>query len=236
MNELLWLGFVVLDMALVVLVLRFFGKSGLFALVVFNLILCNIQVLKLVSLFGFNTTLGNVLYASVFLSANLLVEFYGRQAANKALVLGFCTLLMATAYMQISLLFIPAADDFAQPHLQAIFDFLPRLALASLCAYAVSQVVNVRIFAWLKRKNQERRLWLRNLSSSLIGQVLDSLVFVAIAFVNVFSWEVLLQIFITTFAIKALVILLDTPFFYLARYMLRHWPPPDLKEKQTASV
>lgn len=227
MNELLWLGFVLLDMTLVVLIFRFFGKPGLFALVVFNLILCNIQVLKLVSLFGANTTLGNVLYASVFLSANLLVEFYGRKAAQKAVALGFCTLLMATAYMQISLYFVPAADDFAQPHLEAIFGFLPRLALASLAAYLVSQVVNVFLFAWLKNKTSGRKLWLRNLVSSLSAQALDSVVFVAIAFAGVFSMPVLWQIFVTTFIVKAVVILLDTPFFYLARYVLRKYPPVD---------
>lgn len=228
MNELLWLGFALLDMILVVVILRFFGRAGLFALVVFNLILCNIQVLKLVSLFGLNTTLGNVLYASVFLSANLLVEFYGKEEARKAIALGFCALLMATVYMQISLLFTPAPDDFAQPHLEAIFGFLPRLALASLAAYVVSQVVNVHLFAWLKGKTGGRALWLRNLSSSLSAQALDSLVFVAIAFMGVFTMDVLLQIFITTFIVKALVILLGTPFFYLARRILRYSPPPDL--------
>ena len=231
MNELLWLGFVLLDMTLVVLIFRYFGKPGLFALVVFNLILCNIQVLKLVDLFGVSTTLGNVLYASVFLSTNLLVEFYGPKAGQKAVALGFCTLLMACAYMQISLYFTPAAQDFAQPHLEAIFGFLPRLALASLAAYLCGQLLNVFLFAWLKRKSKGRWLWLRNLSSSLSAQALDSVVFVAIAFSGVFSMEVLWQIFITTFIVKAVVIVFDTPFFYLARHMLRKHPPEDIQTK-----
>ncbi len=235
MNEFLWFGFVVLDMSLVVVILRFFGKPGLFALIVFNLILCNIQVLKLVSLFGLDTTLGNVLYASVFLSANLLTEFYGKKVAQRAVVLGFCTLLMATAYMQISLHFVPSANDFAQPHLEAIFGLLPRLTLASLCAYVVSQAVNIWLFAWIKLLSGGRCLWLRNLVSSLSAQLLDSLIFVAIAFINVFNNQVLISIFVTTFIIKAIVVVLDTPFFYLARLLVRRHPPHDLRAEDAYS-
>ena len=66
MNELLWIGFIFIDLSLALVIFRFFGRSGLFALIVFNLLLCNIQVLKTVEMFGLTTTLGNILYASVF--------------------------------------------------------------------------------------------------------------------------------------------------------------------------
>jgi len=205
MNELLWLGFAVMDLSLVLIIYRFFGKAGLFGLIVFNLILCNIQVLKTIELFGMTTTLGNILYASVFLSTDMLSEFYGKKEAKKAVYLGFVVLLMAVVYMQLALKFVPAADDFAQPHLEAIFGFLPRIALGSMAAYIVSQLNDVYIFH------------LRNNASTLLSQFLDSSVFCFVALWGLFPFEVWVEILFTTYLFKVIVAVMDTPFLYMAR-------------------
>ncbi|MGE4293486.1 MAG: queuosine precursor transporter [Desulfovibrio sp.] len=217
MNELLWIGFALLDLSLVLLVYRFFGRTGLFGLVVFNLILCNIQVLKTVELFGFTATLGNVLYASVFLSTDILSEKYGRKAAQKAVLLGFVTLVMTTVYMQIALRFVPAPGDFAQPSLETLFGFLPRVALGSVCAYLVSQFHDVWAFHAIKARTGGRHLWLRNNASTLVSQFLDSSIFCLIAFWGEFETAVFLEILGTTYVFKLFVAIADTPFIYLAR-------------------
>ncbi|WP_320006728.1 queuosine precursor transporter [Maridesulfovibrio sp.] len=217
MNELLWLGFAVMDLSLVLVIYRFFGKTGLYGLIVFNLILCNIQVLKTIELFGMTTTLGNILYASVFLSTDILSEFYGKKEAKKAVYLGFVVLLMAVVYMQLALKFVPAADDFSQPHLEAIFGFLPRIALGSMAAYIVSQLNDVYIFHLLKDKMGERHLWLRNNASTLLSQFLDSSVFCLVALWGLFPFDVWVEILFTTYLFKAIVAVMDTPFLYLVR-------------------
>ncbi|MDC7217514.1 MAG: queuosine precursor transporter [Spirochaetales bacterium] len=217
MNELLWLGFAVMDLSLVLVIYRFFGKIGLFGLIVFNLILCNIQVLKTIELFGMTTTLGNILYASVFLSTDMLSEFYGKKEAKKAVYLGFVVLVMAVVYMQLALMFTPAADDFAQPHLEAIFGFLPRIALGSMAAYIVSQLNDVYVFHLLKDKMGERHLWLRNNASTLLSQFLDSSVFCFVALWGLFPFEVWVEILFTTYLFKVIVAVMDTPFLYMAR-------------------
>ena len=125
MNELLWVGFALLDLILVLVVYRLFGRVGMYALITFNLIVCNVQVLKTIDLFGITTTLGNILYASVFLSTDILSEFHGKSHAKRGVLLGFVILVMTTIYMQLALRFIPGADDWVQPHLEAIFGFLP---------------------------------------------------------------------------------------------------------------
>ncbi|WP_291329146.1 queuosine precursor transporter [Desulfovibrio sp. UCD-KL4C] len=217
MNELLWIGFALLDLSLVLVIYKFFGKTGLFGLIVFNLILCNIQVLKIIQLFGMTTTLGNVLYASVFLSTDILSEFHGKKEAQKAVFLGFMILVMAVVYMQLALLFTPSADDFAQPHLEVLFGFLPRLALGSLCAYLISQLSDVYIFHKIKDKYGERHLWLRNNASTLLSQLIDSATFCFIALWGVFPTDVWLEIFFTTYLFKVIVAVMDTPFIYVAR-------------------
>ncbi|WP_022662209.1 queuosine precursor transporter [Paucidesulfovibrio longus] len=217
MNELLWIGFALMDLTLVLIIYRFFGRIGLFGLVVFNLILCNIQVLKTVELFGFTATLGNVLYASVFLSTDILSEKYGRKAAQKAVLLGFVTLVMTAVYMQIALRFVPAPGDFAQPSLETLFGFLPRVALGSLCAYLVSQFHDVWAFHFIKERTSGRHLWLRNNASTLVSQFLDSAIFCLIAFWGQFETSVFLEILGTTYVFKLFVAIADTPFIYLAR-------------------
>lgn len=219
MNELLWMGFLLLDLALVLAVYRFFGRVGLFGLIVFNLILCNIQVLKLVELFGFTTTLGNVLYASVFLSTDILSEKYGKKEAQKAVLLGFTALVMATVYMQIALRFTPSEADFAQDSLSTIFGFLPRIAIGSLAAYFVSQMHDVWAFHFWKQRTGGKHLWLRNNLSTLVSQMLDTMIFCSIAFwgdpnipAPVF-WDIVL----TTYLFKIIVGLADTPFLYIAK-------------------
>lgn len=216
-NEMLWVGFALFDLTMVVVLHRLFGKAGLYGLIVFNLILCNVQVLKTVQLFGLTTTLGNVLYASVFLATDMLGELYGKAEARRGVLLGFTVLVLATVYMQIALTFTPTADDFAQPHLEAIFGVLPRIALASMAAYLVSQLHDVWAFHFWKSRTGDSMLWLRNNASTLVSQLLDSSIFCVIAFWGVFPGPVLLEIMFTTYAFKSFVALLDTPFLYLAR-------------------
>lgn len=216
-NEFLWLGFALLDLSVAVALFRLFGRSGLFALIVFNLVLCNIQVLKTVELFGMTTTLGNVLYASVFLATDLLSEFYGKEEAKRGVLLGFATLVMAAVYMQIALHFTPSAEDFAQPHLAVIFGFMPRVAVASLAAYLVSQYHDVWAFHAIRERTGEGRLWLRNNASTMFSQLLDSVIFCFIAFAGVFPWSVFWEILFTTYLMKLIVAMLDTPFIYLAK-------------------
>ncbi|OBQ46655.1 queuosine precursor transporter [Halodesulfovibrio spirochaetisodalis] len=217
MNEVLWISFAITDLCIALMLYRFFGRIGLFAVIVFNLLLCNLQVLKTVELFGLTTTLGNILYAGVFLATDMLSEFYGKREAQKGVLLGFITLVLMTVYMQVALHFSPAADDFAQPHLEAIFGFLPRVAVASMLAYLASQTHDVWAFHFWKAKTNGKMLWLRNNASTLASHVIDSGIFCLIAFYGVFPTAVLVEIMITTVLFKAFVSVLDTPFIYLAK-------------------
>jgi uncharacterized integral membrane protein (TIGR00697 family) len=224
-NEILWIGFALLDLTAVLMAFRFFGRAGLLAMIVFSLLICNIQVIKTVQLFGITTTLGNVLYASVFLTTDILGEFYGKKAAKQGVLLGFSALILVTVYMQIALYFTPATDDFAQPHLQAIFGFMPRIATGSMVAYLVSQWHDVWAFHLLKSWTKGRYLWLRNNGSTLISQALDSLVFCTIAFWGVFETSVWIQIVLSTYLMKSIMGVMDTPFIYLARRIHRKNAP-----------
>ena len=224
MNELLWLGFALGSLGLVLVVLRFFGREGLMAFIAAAIILCNLQVIKLTTLFGITVTLGNVLYGAIFFCTDLLNEVYGKRVARRGVMLGFISMLFFTAVSQLALLFSTAPDPWAeqvQAAMQTIYGFMPRLALASLVAYLLSQLHDVWAFSWWRRRTQGRKLWLRNNMSTAVSQLMDSAVFCTIAFVGVVSREHFLQILVTTYVIKVLVALLDTPFIYLGRVIAR---------------
>ena len=220
-NELLWFILALIDFTSLLFVFRIFGRNGLYAGIAISIILCNIQVLKIVEMFGLTATLGNILYGSIFLSTDILSELYGEKAARKGVWLGFYALIFTTIVMQLALLFEPAPDDFIHPALEQIFNFLPRVAAASIIAYVISQHHDVWLFGLLKAKTKGRYLWLRNNLTTMISQLIDTLIFTTIAFWGIFPTEIFIEIIITTYLFKRMIAIIDTPFIYLARKIAR---------------
>lgn len=214
-NEVLWLVMLLANFMLILVAYRLWGEAGLLVWIALAGVVANVQVTKTVMLFGMTATLGNIVYASSFLATDILSERYGKKAAQRGVALGFFSVLVVTFLMQIALVFSPAPSDTMQPALQEVFGALPRIVLASLIAYLVSQLHDVWAFQFWKERFP-RHLWLRNIMSTIVSQLLDTLVFVAIAFIGVFPGVVILQILLTTYLLKALVALLDTPCIYLA--------------------
>lgn len=206
------------NFSMILLFFRLFGKIGLFLWVPIACIVANIQVVKLVDLFGMSATLGNIVYASSFLVTDILSELYGKKEATKAVKAGFLSLLAMTGLMSLALAFTPAADDFAQESLSTIFAIMPRIAGASLLAYLVSMTHDVWAYDfWRKRFPADRWMWLRNNASTMISQLLDSTLFTLVAFAGLYPGNVLWQIFWTTYLLKWVVAAADTPFLYVAR-------------------
>ncbi|MDX8291714.1 queuosine precursor transporter [Metabacillus indicus] len=217
-NELLWIGFAFINFIIVLLFYKLFGKSGLFVWIGFSTVAANLQVVKTIEIFGLTATMGNIMYGTAFLVTDIINEKYGEKEAKKAVWLGFATLISLTVIMQGVLMFQPDETDFAQGALKTIFDMIPRIAIGSLAAFIISQYTDVAIYSWLRRKfPSDRLLWVRNNGSTMISQLLDTLIFTSIAFLGVYPFDIWIQIFITTYLIKFVVAIIDTPFAYLAK-------------------
>ena len=222
-NELFWLALLLANFLLILVVYRWFGATGLYAWTVLAVIVANIQVVKTIELFGLTATLGNIAYAGSFLVTDILSENYGSRAARRAVSFGFLAIIGFTVLMNLALLFTPSAQDFAHGSMVTIFSFLPRIAAASLVAYAVSQLHDVWAYAfWRKIFPGDRTIWVRNNLSTLVSQLLDSLVFTLAAFAGVFPPGILLEILLTTYVLKVIVAAADTPLVYLAARWYRH--------------
>lgn len=150
-NELFGVATFLVTFILMVVMYRMFGKQGLLAWVAIGTIIANIQVIKTIEIFGISATLGNVMFASIYLATDILNDIYGRKVAKRAVWLGFSSTLVMIIVMQMSLHFIPAPEDTAQNAFHAIFDVVPRIALGSIVAYIIGQHVDVFIFSLIKK-------------------------------------------------------------------------------------
>ncbi len=220
-NEILWFLFLLIDFSLSLLAIYIFGKKALYVIIASDIIICNIQVIKTIELFGLVSTLGNILYASIFLATDLLSEIYGKKDARRGVWLGFYALIFMTISMQLALQFTPHSSDFSHDALNTIFGFIPRITIASIIAYLVSQNHDVWAFHFWKNKTHGKFLWLRNNVSTWVSQAIDSILFVFIAFYGVFEFSIILQILFTTYIIKLIVAVLDTPIIYLGRWVIK---------------
>ena len=221
-NESLWLVLLLANFFAIIMSYRFFGKTGLYIWIPISTILANIQVLKMVDLLSIGVTLGNITYASSFLVTDILSENYGKKAARKAVFIGFFSLAATVIIMNIALNFTPNEFDFIQESLNNIFAILPRIAFASLIAYGVSQLHDVWAYDfWKNLFPHDKFLWLRNNASTMVSQLIDSVLFTFIAFWGLLPQGEFIQILITTYLLKWIVAAIDTPFLYFAKFMFK---------------
>ena len=217
-NELLWIGLLLLSFFMVILSYRLFGKIGLYVWTAIAVIIANIQVMKTVEIFGLVTAFGTVIYSSLFLVTDILNENHSKKEAQKSVWIGFFVLLSTTLIMQITLFFVPHESSLAlSEDIATVFSVLPRIAFASVIAYVISQSHDVWFFNRLKKKQKKDRLWVRNNVSTMVSQLIDNTVFTLVAFIGVFSWDIIAQIFFVSIVMKIVVAVCDTPFVYWAR-------------------
>lgn len=222
-NELLLIASIIFIFGAVLLAYRFFGKIGLYCMSVLATVLANIEVVILVNAFGMEQTLGNVLFASTFLITDILSECEGKREANKAVFLGILASVFFLLLSQSWLLYRPSENDFVFESMKTVFSNTPRMILSSLFAYAVSQLFDVWLYhkwwAFTEKKfeNKRRFLWLRNNGSTLISQILNTVLFNVIAFAGIYDSKTLVSIVISSYVIFIVTSLVDTPAVYIAR-------------------
>lgn len=221
-NEFFGIATFFVTFIVMVLMYRCFGKQGLIAWVAIGTIIANIQVIKTVDIFGISATLGNVMFASIYLATDILNDIYGRKVAKRAVWLGLSSTLVMIIVMQMSLHFIPAPEDISQKALSTIFDLVPRIALGSIIAYIIGQHVDVFIFSMIKKVFQSDKTFIiRAYGSTVLSSIIDTALFVTIAFIGTLPASVVFEIFITTYVLKLVSTIFNVPFGYIAKSFYR---------------
>lgn len=214
MNELYWIIALIISYVGVLMFYKFFGKVGLFVWIALATIVANIQAVKLVNLIGFETALGTIAYATTFLVNDILNEKYGRGTARKGIILGLSVMVTVAILMSIAILYTPSLNDFGAGSLSTIFTLNIRITIASIIAFVVSQYNDTWLYDKLKQKFKP--LWIRNNFSTIISQLIDTLIFVSITYIGILPLDIVLSIGISMYVLKFITSLFDTPFMYIA--------------------
>ncbi|MDO5549411.1 MAG: queuosine precursor transporter [Eubacteriales bacterium] len=215
-NEVLFFVSLIAAFTAVVMAHKFFGKEGLFAWIAVATILANILVTKQIRLFGLDATMGNIMFASIYLCTDILSEIQGIQQSKKAIRIGLCAALLFVAVSQSAILFQPNKMDIISEPMAELFAMSARTTIASVTMFYLANLADIYLFERLKQKYPDA-LWLRNNVSTILCNCAENFLFIIAAFIGTYSLADCIVIAATTSVIEMIVAVCDTPFLYAAR-------------------
>jgi len=212
------------------------------AVFVTTLIISNIIAVKLVNIGGLFLPAAVILFPVAYIFGDILTEVYGFARARQVIWTGFICNLLAVIAIWIGGQ-LPAAPfwsagafsspESAQQAYQAILGFTPRLLLASFTAYLIGEFLNSIVLAKLKVRTEGRFLWLRTISSTIVGEGADSAVFITIAFAGIIPGGGLVNAVLSQWTFKVVYETLATPLTYLIVNTLKRVENEDYFDRDT---
>lgn len=164
----------------------FFGKIGIYAMIVLTMIVANLQVLKIVQ-FDFYPEpipLGKIAICFSFLATDILTEFYGKKSAYDGVYLGFFANISLMLLMLVTIGYSPLAPEIGlnlHNEIKTIFTPMPFIFLAGVIAFVFSQILDIHIYTKIKEKLEGKYLWIRSFVSTVIASLVDNIIFYSLA-------------------------------------------------------
>jgi uncharacterized integral membrane protein (TIGR00697 family) len=185
------------------------------------LIAANIAGVKLVEIFQFVLPAGTIIFPVSYIFGDVLTEVYGYRQARRVIWLGFFCNFMVVVTIWIGQVLPPASFWDGQKAYERILGYTPRLLAGSFLAYLVGEFANSFVLAKMKIFTKGRWLWTRTIGSTLVGEGLDSLVFMTLAFVGTIPAGVLLSAILTQWLVKSAYEAVVTPLTYIVVNFLK---------------
>ncbi len=203
------------------------------ALYVTSLITANTVAVKVLEFGPWVTDAGLITFPIAYIVGDVLTEVYGYAAARRVIWLGFMCNLIAVGTFQLAGA-LPAESSWEGGDAYSMmFGSTPRILVASFCAYLIGEFANSYVLARMKVWTNGRWLWTRTIGSTVIGQGLDSVVFVLIAFSGVFTAGVLQDMIITNWVLKTGYEVIATPGTYWVVNKLKAAEGIDVYDRNT---
>ncbi len=197
------------------------------------LLLSNLGAVKLVAFGSIISDGGAVLFPLAYIFGDILTEVYGYKYARRAVWTGFIVMLLAVCALTI-VRYLPAAPGWDN---QAAFDstlgFFPRIVLASLAAYLVGEFMNSYALAKLKVKTGGKKLWVRLVGSTVVGEFFDTTIFGLIAFGGILSGKDMLVYLLIGWLFKTGVEVVMLPVTYRVVAFLKRRENEDYYDRKT---
>ena len=197
------------------------SKELLTALFTVLLVLSNILSVKLIPIGTVLLPGGIISFALAFLISDVINELYGEQAGKQAIYIGFVTQILCSCLIALTTI-LPSADTETAEAFNLIMQVNFWSVIASLTSFLCASFVDLKVFHSLKSRLNSKYKWLWNNVSTITGQLLDTVIYVSIAFGighNLFAsqnaFNILGQMMIGQAVVKVILALLDTPLFYL---------------------
>ena len=176
------------------------------------LVVSNIIAIKSISIGGLVGPAAVICYSLTFAITDSISEVWGRKTTQFVVYLGFVSVVISAIFVRLAIV-MPGAEFWSlQDEFKLIMGSNMRIVLASLLAYLISQTHDVFIFHYIKQKTGGKHLWLRNNVSSILSQLLDTVVFIVVGFagLGIPLWDMI----VGQFVIKIIIAIIDTPLVY----------------------
>ncbi len=197
------------------------------------LLISNVASSKITSFAGLTLDAGTILFPLTYIFGDVLTEVYGYARGRRVIWMGFlCNIVMAAILMIVAVL-PPAADWPNQKAFEAVLGLTPRIVAASMIAYFAGEFINSFILAKLKIRTKGKYLWVRTIGSTLAGELLDTLLFITIAFWGIFPTPVMISLLISNYIFKVGVEVLFTPITYFVVNKLKKVEHEDHYDRKT---
>ena len=188
-------------------------KTIIISLFITSLIIANVVTGKILNIFGLIIPGAVLLYAITFLMTDLMSELYGKKESQQLVKVGFIASVFASCMIYLTGL-LPAAvfSKATSDAYNILLGLNMKFVFASMVAYYISQSWDVWFFHFIGEKTNGKYKWLRNNASTMTSQMIDTSIFITIAF-----WGVVPNIWImivSQYFVKLIIALLDTPLFY----------------------
>ena len=200
-----------------------------------TILLCSnlIGASKIAVLNGYEFGAGILFFPLSYVFGDVLTEVYGYARSRRVVWAGFAALVFASI-MSAAVVGLPPAPGYAgQQSLEAVFGQAPRIALACFIAYFAGEFSNSYVMARMKVWSAGRRLWMRTIGSTIVGEAVDSLLFYPIAFLGVWSTELVLQVMLTNYLLKVAWEVVLTPITYRVVAFLKRVEAEDYYDRDT---
>jgi len=185
--------------------------TGLFVAI---LLISEITSTKLVHIWFFQTAGAIILFPISYIMSDILTEVYGYARARRVMWIGFGSLILMSVVLILVGMMPSAPSWHNQQAYNLILGFVPRLSMASIIAYWAGGFANDFILAKMKIWTKGKMLWSRTIGSTVVGQAVDSFLFIGIAFYGILPTPVVLQIAVTQYCLKVAYETVATPITY----------------------
>ena len=216
MNIVLGIISIIATFSIVVCMEKMFKKEGLYVWISIATIMANILVCKSIDILGLTASLGNVMFASIFLATDILSEKYDVKDSRKAVMLAIVSQIIFILATTLAVSYIPSKTDLSHESMKTLFSINVRVSISSIVMFGASNMLDIYLFEKLKKKFP-KRLWLRNNISTIISNCLENYFFVFFAFVGIYDYSSILSIATTTSILEIIIAICDTPFMYISK-------------------